>query len=372
MEEVRIAIVGAGIIGLSIAHELTKFTSDIIVLEKNDSFGQDSSSRNSEVIHAGLYYEPNSLKAKTCIRGKDLLYSFCAKNNIAHKRMGKLMVACCDSEITRIDEIYNNARTCGVENLRFLESSETKKLEPDIRVKKAFFSPDSGIIDSHALMHFLYTYAKSNGVTFSFSTEAVGINKKNSHYEVVVREPQGEDFSFKAAMVINAAGLYSDKVAGLAGIDVDKNHYKIHYCRGQYFRIAHPNKFLIDHLIYPPSTKISLGIHITPDLGGGLRLGPDAKYIDSIDYNIDEKDKGDFYRAVKKFLPQLELDDLIPDTVGVRPKLQAKDDDFRDFVIKEESENGLDNFINTIGIESPGLTACLAIAEIVKKIVETS
>lgn len=370
METVRAVIIGAGIIGLSIARDLSKVISDIIVLEKNDSFGQDSSSRNSEVIHAGLYYEPTSLKAKTCIRGRQLLYDFCAKNNIPHKRVGKLMVACDDTEAIRIDEIYKNAKICGVNNLRFLESSEIKKLEPDIRVQRAFFSPDSGIIDTHSLMQFLYASAKSKGVTFSFSTEVIGINKESSHYEIVVREPRGEEFSFKASTVINAAGLYSDKVAKLAGIDIDTNNYNIHYCRGQYFRIAHPNKFSINHLIYPPSTKISLGIHITPDLGGGLRLGPDAKYIDAIDYNIDEVDKDNFYSAAKNFLPSLEIDDFIPDTAGVRPKLQAEKEGFRDFVIKEESDNGFPGLINLIGIESPGLTSCLAIAEIIKETVQ--
>ena len=280
------------------------------------------------------------------------------------------MVACDESESKRLDDIYSNARTCGVKDLRFLDSAEITKLEPKIKVQKAFFSPDSGIIDSHALMQFLYASAKEKGVTFSFSTEAVGISKKRPQYEIAVKEPQGEEFSFNAAIVINAAGLYCDKVAALAGMDVDKNHYKIHYCRGQYFRIAHPDKFSINHLVYPPSTKVSLGIHITPDLGGGLRLGPDAKYIDAIDYNIDEGDRDNFYRAVKKFLPSLDADELIPDTVGVRPKLQAENDDFRDFIIKEESDQGLDNFINTIGIESPGLTACLAIGEIVKRIVK--
>lgn len=370
MEEVAVAIIGGGVIGLSAAYELSKVTSDIIVLEKNETFGQDSSSRNSEVIHAGLYYEPGSLKAKTCIRGRQLLYDFCTTHSIPHKRIGKFMVACNDHEVTRLDEIYRNANICGVDNLRFLEKSEIKKLEPKIEVQKAFFSPDSGIIDSHSLMQFLYVHAKRKGVTFSFSTEVIDIKKKNSHYEIVVREPQGEPFSFKAAIVINAAGLYSDKVASTVGIDIDRCDYRLHYCKGQYFRIAHPNKFGIKHLIYPPSTRVSLGIHITPDLGEGLRLGPDAKYIEAIDYNVNENDKDTCYNSVVKFLPSLEIDDLIPDTAGVRPKLQAEDEDFRDFVIKEESDIGFSGFINLIGIESPGLTSCLAIAEIVKEKVQ--
>jgi L-2-hydroxyglutarate oxidase LhgO len=369
MEKVKITIIGAGVSGLSIAYELSQSHSDIIVVEKNETFGQESSSRNSEVIHAGLYYRPGSLKAQTCVKGNRLLYEFCAQHNIPHKRLGKLVVATDDEGIQRIEKDYSNAIECGVKNLRFLDPGQIKKLEPDVRAKKGFFSPDTGILDTHSLMHFLYVRAKERGVTFSFSTEVVGVEKKDSLYKITVSEPQGDAFSFESEIVINCAGLCSDKIASMVGIDIDKSSYRLNYCKGQYFRIQHPKKFSISHLIYPPSTQISLGIHITPDLGEGIRLGPDAKYVSQIDYNVNEEDKSLFYESVKKYLGALELDDLIPDTAGVRPKLQKEGEGFHDFIIREEADKGFDGFINLIGIESPGLTSCLAIAEIVKRLV---
>ncbi|MCF7908213.1 MAG: NAD(P)/FAD-dependent oxidoreductase [Candidatus Omnitrophica bacterium] len=370
MQQNDITIIGAGVVGLSIASQLSKFNQNIVAIEKNDSFGQESSSRNSEVIHSGLYYRSGSLKAQTCIQGNKLLYQLCLEQGISFKRLGKLVVACNQDEVQKIEAIYDNALNSGVKNLNFLDPAELCRLEPQVRAKKVLFSPNSGIIDSHGLMNFLYNRAKQQGVTFSFLTEVVGIDKQSSGYKVMVKEPNGESFSFESKIVVNAAGLCSDKIAEMAGINIQAENYKLSYCKGQYFRIKKPEKFSIKHLVYPPATKIDLGIHVTPDLVGGLRLGPDAKYISEIDYNIDETDKVNFYNSVKKILPSLELEDLIPDTVGVRAKLQKEDEAFRDFVISEESQKGLPGFINLIGIESPGLTACLAIAERVKIILE--
>lgn len=372
MQETKITIIGAGVVGLSIAYVLSRFHQDIIVLERNDSFGQEISSRNSEVIHAGLYYLPDSFKAQTCIKGRNLLYELCSKYNILYKKTEKLVIACNDEEIKKIEKIYYNSQKCGVKNLKFLDSGDIEELEPQVSAKFGFISPDSGIIDSHSLMNFFYTKAKDNGVTFSFCTEAAALAWRGSHYKITVKEPKGDTFSFQSQAVINAAGLNSDKVAQMAGIDIDKYFYRLNYCKGQYFRIGNPKKFSISHLVYPCATQISLGIHITPDLGGGLRLGPDAKYISEINYQIDEADRGCFYESVKRFLPFLEPEDLVPDTVGIRPKLQKEDEIFKDFIIQHESDKGLPGFVNLIGIESPGLTACLAIAEIVKKVLKNA
>ncbi|PIQ89365.1 MAG: FAD-dependent oxidoreductase [Candidatus Omnitrophica bacterium CG11_big_fil_rev_8_21_14_0_20_42_13] len=370
MQKTYITVIGAGVVGLAITYELSKHNKDILVLERHDSFGRETSSRNSEVIHAGLYYAPHSLKADTCIRGNRLLYELCKKHDIAHKKLGKLVVASGDDEIKKIESIYENAQKSGVRDLKFLGSGEISGLEPDIRVKKALFSPDSGIIDTHGLMKFFYKAAEANGVIFSFSSEAAGIEKKSGGYAVTVKEPGGELFKFETRFVVNAAGLSSDKVAAAAGMDIEKLGYKISYCKGQYFRIKNSGKFSIKRLIYPPATKIDLGIHITPDLAGSLRLGPDAKYIDHIDYSVNEEDKKIFLNSAKRFLPALEIGDLISDTCGIRPKLQEEGEDFRDFVIREEGAEGLDGFINLIGIESPGLTGCLAIAEIVNTFIK--
>ncbi|MFH1593217.1 MAG: NAD(P)/FAD-dependent oxidoreductase [Candidatus Omnitrophota bacterium] len=372
MEKVDITIIGAGVIGLAIAYVLSEFSKDITVIERNRSFGQETSSRNSEVIHSGIYYPKGTLKEETCIRGRELLYELCSKHNIPHRRLGKLIVASGEKDIGKLEEIYNNASECGVKNLRFLDKGQIKRLEPRIDAEKALFSPDTGIVDTHSLMQFFFGRAKERNVNFAFSVEAVKIKRENSFYEITVREPTGDNFSFQSGYVINSAGLVSDKIAELAGINIEKNNYKIHYCKGTYYRIRDPKKFSIEHLIYPPPKETDLGIHVTPDLAGGLRLGPDAEYVKDIEYNVEEAGRAKFFDSVSKLLVSLEQDDLIPDTAGIRPKLQGVGEGFRDFVIKDEADLGLPRFIDLIGIESPGLTSCLAIAGLVKDLVKGS
>ena len=369
MEKSDITIIGAGVIGLAASYELSSLGKDILTIEKHDSFGQETSSRNSEVIHAGLYYPKNSLKAKTCIRGRELLYDFCSKNNIPHKKLGKLVVAYDKEGDAKLDDIYKNASECGVENLKFLDKNEIKKLEPNISANKGMFSPDTGILDSHKFMNCLFQKAKSKNVNFAFSVEIIGIKKKASLYEVLVREPNGDTFTFTTKVLINCAGLFASNIAELAGIDIDRHSYRAHYCKGDYFRIKNPKKFSIRHLIYPPPSSTDLGIHLTPDLAGGLRLGPDVEYVEALDYNVDEGKKDKFCKSALNYLPSLSENDLMLDTSGIRPKLQKENEDFRDFIIHDEKEKNIPNFINLIGIESPGLTGSLAIAEILKNIV---
>jgi len=363
MEEVDVAIIGSGVIGLAVAHALSRLEKNIIVIDKNLSFGQETSSRNSEVIHAGLYYPPGSLKAETCARGNALLYELCRKHNIPHKKLGKIIVANDKEGLKDIETIRKNAAKCGVENLKRISQDEIKKLEPHVKAKSGLFSPDTGIIDSHALLEFFFHAAKEKGVDFAFSVEAKAIKKEGSFYKITVKEPKGNSFSFRAKAVVNAGGLWADKVASLVGIDIEANSYKIHYCKGEYFRIKGAKKFSITHLIYPPPSETDLGTHLTPDLAGGLRLGPSAKYVKEINYDINEENKKEFFDSTIKFLPSLKPDDLTPDTAGVRPKLQAEGDVFRDFVIQNEAVLGFPDFVNLIGIESPGLTAAPAIAE---------
>ncbi|MBN2484078.1 MAG: NAD(P)/FAD-dependent oxidoreductase [Candidatus Omnitrophica bacterium] len=363
MEKVDTVIIGAGIIGLSCAAKLAEENTSIVVIEENASFGQETSSRNSEVIHAGLYYRPGSLKLTCCVRGKELLYQLCKKNRIPYRKTGKLIIAADRAEEAKIEDIFQNVIQCGITTLRYLSRKEISSYAPDVNARTALFSPESGIIDSHSYMQFLYQTALDRGVVFSFSTEVVRIRKESSGYTVTVKEPQGTEFAFQAEKIINCGGLHSDNIASLAGIDIERNHYKIHYCKGQYFRLGNPQKYSIARLIYPPATGVSLGIHITPDMAGGLRVGPDSYYCREIDYTVDIGQKQRFYEEIKKFLPEVTIAELIGDTAGIRPKLQAEHEDFRDFVIKEESDQGFPGFINLIGIESPGLTAALAIAE---------
>lgn len=366
MEKVDVTMIGAGVVGLAISHLLADQYKDIIVIEKNIAFGMETSSRNSEVIHAGLYYPPNSLKAKMCLKGKHLLYALCEKNNIKFNRMGKLLVASDKAEIDKIQATAHNAQLSGVDNLEVLTHDQIKKMEPNIAAQFAIFSPDTGIVDTHAVMKYFHDTAKDKGVEFAFNIVATAIEKCSDGYLVTVSEPHGDSFSFHSRIVINAAGLHSDQIATMVGIDVEQADYKIYFCKGQYFRITNPQRFNINHLVYPSPSKTDLGIHATPDLAGGLRLGPDAFYVNEINYDINENDKEKFFISAQRFLPNLKIEDLIPDTAGIRPKLQKPTDDFRDFIIQNETEKGFDNFINLLGIESPGFTACLAIAEEVK------
>ena len=367
MEKIDITIVGAGVIGLAVASELSKTRQDIFIIEKNSSFGQETSSRNSEVIHAGIYYPKESLKTKTCIEGRQLLYQFCRKNNIAHKKTGKLIVAINDNEIKDLENLFHRGQDNGVEDLKFLSSEEIEKIEPYVKAKAAISSPATGILDSHSLMNNLIFQFKDRNGAVAYNTEVVSIDKVKGGFEITVKD-KAETFKLLTRILINCAGLNCDKIVFMLGLL--KDEYKLKYCKGDYFRASSPKAKLINHLIYPvpKSDRAGLGIHATLDLAGGLRLGPDDEYVKEIDYKIDENKKKIFYESVKQFLPFMELEDLRPDTSGIRPKLQGPNDDFRDFIIKDEADNALPGLINLIGIESPGLTSALSIAKIVKEL----
>jgi len=363
MEKVEITIVGAGVVGLAIGYELSKEFKDIFILEKNPSFGQEISSRNSEVIHAGIYYPKDSLKTKTCIEGKRLLYEFCAQKGIPHKKMGKLIVATNDEEIKELERLFLQGLENGVSDLRLLSQREIKDFEPEVKALRAIYSPSSGIIDSHSLMKNLLNEFKDRGGEIVYNTELVGIEKVKDGFLLTVVGDK-ERFKFFTHYLINSAGLNSDKVAEMAGLK--KEEYKLKYCKGEYFRVSSKKKGRIRHLIYPVPKRESLGIHATLDLTGGLRLGPDDEYVEKIDYSVSEGKKRIFYESVRNFLPFIEMEDLSPDIAGIRPKLQGRGEDFRDFLVKEESDEGLPGLINLIGIESPGLTSSLSLAKIVR------
>ncbi|PIQ87170.1 MAG: FAD-dependent oxidoreductase [Candidatus Omnitrophica bacterium CG11_big_fil_rev_8_21_14_0_20_43_6] len=371
MEEFDIVIIGAGVVGLAVASELAQSTvnKSILVLEKADSFGRETSSRNSEVIHGGMYYPAGTLKADLCVKGRRLLYELCAKQKIPCKKIGKLIIAVEDKELADLEGIHRQGKLNSVEGLKMISGTELKKMEPNLNGISALLSEETGIIDSHRLMEYFLQSSKDKGVTVAYNCEVVGIDKINSSYKIMAKN-MDETLEINSTVVINCAGLDSDIIAKLAGIDLKKNKYELHYCKGQYFRVATGKAKLLNHLAYPvPKPKSAgLGVHATLDLGGGLRLGPDDKYLhDRIkDYLFDESKKIEFYTSAVKFMPFIKEQDLSPDTSGIRPKLQEESGEYRDFVVKEESDKGLPGFVNLIGIESPGLTACPAIAEYVK------
>ncbi len=369
--ESDIIIIGAGVVGLAIAAKVASKNRKVYVLEKNETFGQEISSRNSEVIHAGIYYPPNSLKAKMCVTGNRILYELCEKYGIGHRRLGKLIVATSDKETRALQTLWERGRKNGAESLKLLSKPEMRKLEPNISGIAAIFSPSTGIIDSHALMQCFIARAMEQGAQIAYQSKVIGIEKLTNEYKITVEDRTGK-FSFVTRLLINCAGLHSDKVAELAGIDIVRAGYKLHYCKGEYFSVGSGKGSMVKRLIYPvPPPKLTgVGIHITLDLEGRMRLGPSAYYVDSLDYAIGNQHKSFFYNSVKRLLPFIGYDDLEPEMTGIRPKLQEPGGDVKDFVIREESDKSLPGFFNLIGIESPGLTASPAIADYVGSLVK--
>jgi len=363
-----ITIIGAGVVGLAIAEELSAKYHNILLVEKNISFGQETSSRHSEVIHAGIYYPAGSLKAIFCRDGNHLLYETCKERAIPHKRLGKLIVATDDGEIGRLWNIKEMAEQNNVDNLSFLTKKQLRSLEPEVRAELALLSPSTGIIDSHSLVRSFYINAKLNDAIIAFHSKVTDIQYDGNHYELQLND--GE-YHFRTKVLINSAGLYSDKVAEIVGIDIDKKGYRFKYCKGNYFSVS-PSPDL-RHLVYPtpPNNNEGLGIHATIDLNHRVRFGPDTEYVQDIEYSVDNSRKKMFYQSINKYLPGVKIESLSPEMSGIRPKLQGSGEPYKDFVIKEESDTGYFGLINLIGIESPGLTACIPISRHVSSLVQS-
>lgn len=367
METINIAVVGAGIIGLAVAAKISEHNQGIYVFEKNERFGQETSSHNSGVIHSGIHYPHGSLKAKLCVKGNPMLYTICQNNHIPHKKLGKLTVALNEEETKELEHLMKQGQDNGVPDLQFLDGDEAKKLEPNIQVEKALSSPSTGILEPDELMHYYHAQLHKTGTIIAYKTEVTSINKTNNGYELSGTSV-GERFAANARTVINCAGLHSDKIAQMTGLGIDKLGYRLHHCKGDYYRMKGPPP--VTTLVYPLPKGGGLGIHLTPDMTGSVRLGPNAYYVDKIDYEVASTED-EFRQDVARFLPLISNRELAPDSAGVRPKLQGPNDSFKDFVIRHEADKGLSGFVNLIGIESPGLTAAPAIAEFVEEVFNT-
>ena len=368
MADFEIVIIGAGVVGLAVAARLSEKHPGLLVLEKNEKYGMETSSRNSEVIHAGIYYTPGSLKATLCVEGREELYALCRKYNIGHKPLTKLVTATNDREMKILEATLENGKKNGVP-LEMLTKEQTLRLEPNINTVGAIFSPTTGIVSAHELMDCYHHIAVSNGATVQAHCEVVGIEKGPAGYTLTVSEG-GQRSTFTAEKVINSAGLYADKVASFTGIDIDKAGYRMVFAKGSYFSVASSKAKLVSRLVYPVPNKETLGVHVVLDIGGRLRMGPDTDYLDVLntDYSVAESKRRVFAESVRRILPAIADEDLTPDMSGIRPKLQRKGEPEKDWVIVHEKERGLEGFINLIGMESPALTASAAIARYVEKI----
>lgn len=362
-EVVDITIIGAGVVGLAIAEALAQKNRQVVVLEKNDSFGQETSSRNSEVIHAGIYYPKAFLKSRLCLEGSRLLYAWCEKQGVPHRRIGKLIVATNDQECADLERIKNTAEDNGVEGLELLGQVGLKSKEPEVVALAALFSPNTGIVDSHRLMKTLLRSAEEKSAIITYRSAVTGIHFDGVAWDL---EMNHGAYRIRTKNLINSAGLHADHIAALAGIDIDRAGYRLQPCKGSYFT-ASPAPG-IRHLVYPVPVKnnIGLGIHATLDLAGRVRFGPDSQYLPTdrpYDYAVDEALRPAFHASINRYLPGVSMGALAPDMSGIRPKIQGAGDPMMDFIIQEESLRGLPGLVNLIGIESPGLTSCLAIGK---------
>lgn len=362
-----VTVIGAGVVGLAVAERLAREYRDVLVIERHEGFGRETSSRNSEVVHAGIYYPTGFVKAALCVEGSRLLYEACERWGVPHRRVGKMIVAGGEEDGQELQRIRAQAERNGVRDLRFLTPREIRRLEPDVRAREALYSPSTGIVDSHGLMQALLQRLREAGATAAFRSEATSFRPERDGWDV---EINGGEYRFRTRVLVNSAGLAADRVAALCGIDVDAADYRLKFCKGSYFS-ASPAPAL-KHLVYPAPDreKEGLGIHATVDLAGRVRFGPDVEYVDRIDYGVDEGRRGRFHEAVRRYLPGMSADALHPDLCGIRPKLQGPGEPYRDFVIREESDRGLPGLINLVGIESPGLTASLAIGRSVAALAE--
>ena len=368
MADTPLTIVGAGVQGLAVAARLAPRFRELVILERRERHGSETSSRNSEVIHAGMYYPEGSLKARLCVRGKELLYELCERAVIPHRRTGKLIVALRKEEEPELERLLARGTRNGVP-LALVGTEECRRLEPEVPAVAGLLSPTTGIVSAHGLMDALLHDARRHDAILQPRAELVSIERRAADYRLEIRTPDGTE-TLTSERVVNAAGLEADRVSTLAGIDVEAAGYVLHWWKGSYFAVNGAKSRLLSRLVYPVPDHVSLGVHAVLGLEGRLRFGPDAEHLPdrSLDYGVAEAKRDAFAEAVRRLVPAISAEDLSPDIAGIRAKLQGPGQGFRDFVIAEETARGLPGFVSLVGIDSPGLTSALAIAEEVERL----
>ena len=366
METVDVVVAGAGVVGIAVARALALAGREVIVLDAAEAIGTETSSRNSEVIHAGIYYPKDSLMAQLCVAGRRQLYAFCASHGVAAQKCGKLIVATSAEEDAKLAGIQARAEANGVEGMRVLTASEARELEPNLVCSSALLSPETGIVDSHGYMVALQGEAEAHGAIFVFHSPITGGRAVDDGVEIDVGG--AEPMRLKAALFINSAGLHAPALArGIAGMprQLIPTQY---YAKGNYFTLAGRSPF--SRLIYPVPVPGGLGVHLTIDLGGQARFGPDVEWIETLDYTVDPSRADSFYDAVRRYWPDLRDGALLPGYAGIRPKIVPKGAPGQDFVVQGPAVHGVRGLVNLFGIESPGLTSAIALADVVAKLTQ--
>lgn len=359
MEQVDAVVVGAGVVGLAVARALALAGREVLVLDAAEGIGTETSSRNSEVIHAGIYYPAGSLMARACVAGKHRLYRYCAERGVPHSNCGKLIVATTEEEAGKLEGIRQRAAANGVSELHLISRDEARAMEPALHCTAALHSTTTGIVDSHAYMLALQGDAENAGAVFAFHAPVLRGRATEDGIEIEVGG--AEPMALRARLLVNAAGLHAPRLArGIAGMP-EAHVPTAYYAKGNYFTLAGRSPFA--RLIYPVPVPGGLGTHLTIDLGGQARFGPDVEWVDSIDYAVDPQRGESFYAAIRRYWPELPDGALSPGYSGIRPKIVPPGAPAQDFVVQGAAVHGVAGLVNMFGIESPGLTASLALAD---------
>ncbi len=365
MERIDCLVIGAGVVGLAIARDLARAGREVIVLEAEPIIGNGISSRNSEVIHAGLYYPRGQFKTRLCVEGKALLYAFCDEYHVPYKRCGKLVVAASVEQLPKLEALRQQGIANGVHDLAFVSPDDVRAMEPEITCAAALQSPSTGIIDSHALMLALQGDAEAHGAMLAFETPV--LSGEVASDGIVVRTGGAAPMVLKAVTVINSAGLGAQAIArSMTGMPLEKVP-PLHLAKGNYYTLGMRSPF--SRLIYPLPEPGGLGVHVTIDMAGQARFGPDVEWIEAIDYEVDPGRADSFYAAIRAYWPELPDGVLHPGYAGIRPKLDGPGGITPDFMIQTQREHGIAGLVNLFGIESPGLTSSLAIARFVAGVI---
>ena len=363
MDRVECAVVGAGAVGLAIARALAQAGREVLVLESETAIGTATSSRNSEVIHAGIYYPAGSLKARLCVAGKEKLYDYCQRKGVGHKRLGKIIVATTEDELPMLDDYLRRAEGNGVMDLELISAQQVNELEPDVVAAGGVLSPSTGIIDSHEYMLSLQGDLELAGGQVALASPVSGGRVDNGGFVLQALEHQVE---IGCDLLVNSAGLQAQTLSAVLEGLPPASIPPCHYAKGHYFTLTGSAPF--QRLVYPLATNAGLGVHVTLDMAGAARFGPDVAWVDDIDYDFDESRHEAFVSAIRAYYPQIKPDHLVPGYTGIRPKVVGPGDPAADFIIQGPEDHGVGGFVALYGIESPGLTASLAIGDYVREL----
>ncbi len=367
MDKVDCIVLGAGVVGLAVARELALAGREVVVLEASEGIGTETSSRNSEVIHAGIYYPTGSLKAQLCVAGKHLLYEYCASRGVAHRRIGKILVATQEQELPTLRKYQQLAAANGVDDLQWLDAAAVREQEPAVTAVAGLLSPSTGIIDSHAFMLSLQGELEARSGMIAFHAPVLSGEIRDEG--IVVEAGGAEPMTLQCDWLVNSAGLHAQTVArALRGFPA--GHIPPQYfAKAHYYTLAGRSPFR--RLIYPMPVAGGLGTHVTIDLGGQVKFGPDVRWVDAVNYDFDDALAGEFYESIRRYYPALQDGQLQPGYTGIRPKVSGPSEPAGDFVVQGPSVHGVAGLVNLFGIESPGLTASLAIARQVRAVLGT-